>query len=91
MIFGRSNVFMLSNGTSRLLIDTGAAGDGKKLLRRIEQEGRPDAVIMTHTHFDHTGNAGMLKERFSPVFIVQEKEKEFPKAATVLFPEEPWF
>jgi glyoxylase-like metal-dependent hydrolase (beta-lactamase superfamily II) len=77
IIFGSSNVYLLSNGTTRLLVDTGAAGDGKKLLKRLGQAGRPDAVIMTHTHFDHAGNAGMLKQKFSPVFIVQGKEKDF--------------
>lgn len=77
ILFGRSNVYLLSNGTSRLLVDTGAAGDRKRLLKRIIQTGNPDAVIMTHTHFDHAGNAGMLKERFSPLFIVQEEEKDF--------------
>ena len=77
VLFGRSNVYLLSNGTSRLLVDTGAAGDGKRLLKRLGQAGRLDAVIMTHTHFDHAGNAGMLKEQLSPVFIIQEREKDF--------------
>ena len=35
------------------------------------------AVIMTHTHFDHAGNAGMLRKRFSPLFIVHTFEKDF--------------
>lgn len=77
VIFGRSNVFLLSKWTSRLLVDTGWSGDGKQLLKRFGQTGPPDTVIMTHTHFDHAGNAGRLHEQFSPVFIVQESEKEF--------------
>ena len=77
VLFGRTNIFMISNGSSNLLVDTGIKGDGKRLLKRIDLTGKPDAVILTHTHFDHTGNASLLKERFSPLFIVQEKEKEF--------------
>jgi len=77
IILGRSNVFLVSKGTAGLLVDTGAGGDGKKLTRILTRQVRPSAVIMTHTHFDHTANAALLKEHFSPVFIVHESEKEF--------------
>ena len=92
ILFGRSNVFLLSNGTSQLLIDTGSKWDGKRLLRNLTHAGRPDTVIMTHTHFDHAGNAGMLKEKFSPKFIVQEREKEFFESGDSPIPKgtRPW-
>lgn len=60
-----------------MLVDTGWAGDRKRLLARLRQAGKPDVVMMTHTHFDHAGNAGMLKDMFSPRFIVHESEKDF--------------
>ena len=78
IILGRSNVYLLSNDVYGILIDTGISGDGKKLLKRLGNTGiRPDVVIMTHTHFDHAGNAGLIQEKYAPLFIVQEKEKEF--------------
>jgi hydroxyacylglutathione hydrolase len=77
VLFGRSNVFLLSNNTSRLLVDTGWDPDAGRLLKRLRVSGNPDAVIMTHTHFDHAGNAGMLRDYCAPVFIVQEREKDF--------------
>jgi len=77
VLFGRSNVYMLINETYRLLVDTGAKTDVNKLLRRLVSTGKPDGVIMTHTHFDHMGNAGTLKDRYAPVFIIQEAEKEY--------------
>jgi glyoxylase-like metal-dependent hydrolase (beta-lactamase superfamily II) len=77
LLTGRSNVFLLDNRTSRLLVDTGWSGDRRRLLKRIAASGKPDAVIMTHTHFDHAGNAAIIGERFAPVFIVHESEKEF--------------
>jgi len=78
LLFGRSNVYLLSSGTSNILIDTGWAGDRKRLLERLRLLGRPDSVIMTHTHFDHAGNAGMLRDQFRPRFIiVQELEQDF--------------
>jgi hydroxyacylglutathione hydrolase len=77
VLCGRSNVFLLSNGKSRLLVDTGWKGDGKMLAKRLVHAGSPDAVILTHTHFDHAGNAGILKEQFAPKFIVHVLEKDF--------------
>jgi glyoxylase-like metal-dependent hydrolase (beta-lactamase superfamily II) len=77
ILFGRSNVFLIANKRSRILVDTGWSGDGARLLNKIGKTGNPDAVILTHTHFDHTGNAGMLREKFAPVFIVQECERAF--------------
>jgi hydroxyacylglutathione hydrolase len=92
VLFGRSNVFMISSEKSKLLIDTGSKGDGKRLLTHLAKIGSPDAVIMTHTHFDHAGNAGMLKEHFSPKFIVQEKEKDFLESGDSPIPHgtRPW-
>ncbi|MDP1620960.1 MAG: MBL fold metallo-hydrolase [Bacteroidales bacterium] len=77
ILFGRSNVFSVAGRSLRLLVDTGWSGDGTRLLKRLDRTGKPDAVIMTHTHFDHAGNAARIKERFSAVFIVHETEKEF--------------
>ena len=77
VLFGRSNVYLLSNGETRLLVDTGWSGERKRLLQRMERIGPPDAVVMTHSHFDHAGNAAMVMGHFSPVFIVQETEKDF--------------
>ena len=92
VLLGRSNVFMISNEQSKLLIDTGSKGDGKRLLTHLAKIGSPDAVILTHTHFDHAGNAGMLKEHFSPKFIVQEKEKDFLESGDSPIPQgtRPW-
>ncbi len=77
VLCGRSNVYLMTRGKSRLLIDTGWKGDGQRLLKRLAMTGQPDGIIMTHTHFDHTGNAGILHDRFAPKFIVQENEKNF--------------
>lgn len=77
LLFGRSNVYLVSGNNTRLLVDTGSSPDGKRIIGRLRDAGRPDAVIMTHTHFDHAGNAGLLKHRFDCKFIVQEREKEY--------------
>lgn len=77
VLYGRSNVYLMTRGKSRLMIDTGLKGDGQRLLKRLAIIGQPDGVVLTHTHFDHAGNAGILHERFAPTFIVQENEVDF--------------
>ena len=47
------------------------------MLKKLTRIGIPDLVVMTHTHFDHTGNAGLLSEHFGIPFMVQEREKEY--------------
>jgi hydroxyacylglutathione hydrolase len=86
VLFGRCNVYHLSNGRNCLVVDTGIKLEGKKLIKRLRQLGKPDFVIMTHTHFDHTGNAGLLKEQFSPQFIVHESEKIFLESGSSPIP-----
>jgi len=86
ILFGRSNVYLLINESYRLLVDTGVKADARKLLRRLISIGKPDGVILTHTHFDHMGNAGMLKDRFAPVFIVQEAEKAYLESGDIPLP-----
>ena len=92
VLFGRTNVFLLSSGKYNLLIDTGIKSEGKRLLKRLMMTGKPDAVILTHTHFDHAGNARLLKDSFSSVFIVHEKEKNYLESGDSPIPKgtRPW-
>ncbi len=76
-LFGRSNVFMIRQGETRILVDTGWSGDRRRLLRFLAGTGAPTAVILTHTHFDHTGNAGALHDAYRTPFIVQESEADY--------------
>ncbi|WP_148688215.1 MBL fold metallo-hydrolase [Methanopyrus sp. SNP6] len=55
-----------------LLVDTGNE-DPKGLIRDLEPYG-VDAVIFTHGHRDHVGNARTIAEAFHPEFYAHEKE-----------------
>jgi glyoxylase-like metal-dependent hydrolase (beta-lactamase superfamily II) len=92
VLFGRSNVYYFLHQGTGIVVDTGWAGDRARLLGRLKQLVRPTAVIMTHTHFDHAGNAAALREAFDPVFIVHESEKEFLESGDSPLPEgtRPW-
>lgn len=73
LISGRSNVYMLSNNSCNILIDTGTATNWKKLKRglNILQISNIDLLILTHTHYDHAANAANIKKYFGVKVLVQ--------------------
>lgn len=77
LLFGRCNVYLVSREGRSALVDTGWAGDGKRLLEKLRTPGPPEEVIMTHTHFDHAGNACRIRNAFNPLFVVHESEKGY--------------
>ncbi len=69
---GRSNVFLVSAGGKRLLVDTGPAALWLPLARRLKRPGveRLDGLALTHAHFDHAGNAARIRGMFAcPVYV----------------------
>lgn len=74
------NVYLLANQSGCLMVDTGIAWRWKSLRRRLERvcQGRPvEALILTHTHFDHAMNTDRVREAFDPKIIVHEKEAKY--------------
>ncbi len=84
VLCGRSNVFMLSNTTHRVLVDTSPNYRKKRLYRELGKLNvkKIDALILTHTHYDHVGNAQSLKETYNPDVIVHRSEESFIKNGT---------
>lgn len=66
------NAYILGErGGPWVLVDAGIPGFGKTILRLAEErQGRPpEAVILTHGHFDHVGSlAALLEEWDVPVY-----------------------
>ncbi|MDP4184421.1 MAG: MBL fold metallo-hydrolase [Bacteroidota bacterium] len=81
LMSGRCNVFMLSNGDKNILIDTGRKNSWDKLSAQIEETNVThfDALILTHTHFDHVENASKVKEKYKTQVIVHQSEGDFLK------------
>lgn len=73
---GRSNVFLLSNGQKKILIDTGTKGQWKKLDNRLKSLDITsiDYLLLTHTHHDHAANADKIRIRYGAYVIVQKSE-----------------
>ena len=74
--WGWSNVYLVSFNDHDILVDTGPAAMRGMLMKQIEKFGLKhlDALVFTHTHFDHTGSAAILKGMFGMPVIVHRSE-----------------
>jgi len=77
ILSGRCNVFLLSNESKNILIDTSVKRLRNKLEKRLDSLGIKtiDYLILTHSHFDHAANAQWIKQRFNSKIIIQSKEE----------------
>lgn len=76
---GRSNAFLVSNGAKCLLVDTSSRLMRRSLIRNLEKLDihRIDYLVLTHSHFDHTGNAAYVKKKYGARVIIHKDEKIF--------------
>jgi glyoxylase-like metal-dependent hydrolase (beta-lactamase superfamily II) len=76
---GRSNVFLLSGNVKNILIDTGPGYKWRKLQDTLNQLhiNKIDLLILTHTHFDHAGNASRIKNEYGSKVVVSKYEAKF--------------
>ncbi|NUP23054.1 MAG: MBL fold metallo-hydrolase [Streptomyces sp.] len=77
-----TNWVILTEGDAVTLIDTGYPGDRAKLLASLKEVGSaPEAVkavLITHAHTDHLGNAEYLRATYgTPIYL---HEAEVPHA-----------
>ena len=79
LLNGRSNVFCLERDGNIILIDTGREKEYKQLTEILTSLHifQIQALVLTHTHFDHAENAANLKEKFHPEVIVHSSESVF--------------
>jgi glyoxylase-like metal-dependent hydrolase (beta-lactamase superfamily II) len=87
-----TNWVVLTEGESVTLVDTGYPGDRERLLDSLAAVGRSPgdvtAVLITHAHSDHLGNAEFLRRTYGIPVVAHEAEvpharREFLHQATV--------
>ena len=74
----RCNIYVVSRHSRIIIIDTGINFDRSRIEHALERKGIvPEAIVLTHTHFDHAGNAAWLAREYGAEVIVQEAESDF--------------
>lgn len=79
VLAGRSNVFLVSWHGSRILVDTGPPSERRALDAALRGLGvsRLEALVLTHAHYDHAGNALHIRQEYGARVIVHTSEDEF--------------
>jgi hydroxyacylglutathione hydrolase len=79
VLSGRSNVFLLGSGRTKILIDTGPGFMWKTLKRRLDhlQISKIDLLILTHSHFDHAANAEKIRIKYNARVIIHKSESNY--------------
>ena len=73
----QTNCYFAINEETRetLIIDPGASA-GRLAERLAEQQLNPEAILLTHGHFDHAGGAAELAAHFGIKVYAHERERE---------------
>ena len=91
-----SNVYLVINGKELIVVDTGTAGNAKKIVSYVQKIGHQaseiSTIVLTHHHRDHVGSAKELKDLTNAKVAAHFEDAEFiagkkpvPKLKNVLF------
>lgn len=87
---GYTSPVIITNGTESILIDTGIRGKMSEFMRQFRLHGiEPGGIrliVLTHSHFDHTGNLKELKELTGAQVIVNKREAEWLRTGLMPIP-----
>lgn len=74
----KCNCYLVTNGQSTILVDTNITLKRKQMLRNLNELGfhQLNAIVLTHTHFDHAGNVAFLRNKFRCAVFVHDAEEE---------------
>ena len=88
VLAGRSNVFLLTDGKSHILIDTNTKSNWNRLEKRLNdlKITHLDYLILTHTHFDHAANAKRIMEKYKALVVVNKNEATYLLAGDNIIP-----
>lgn len=77
---GNVSCYLIHRPGEAILVDCGNPGSEEKILKTLGQQGlEPDMLrllVLTHSHFDHAGSAGKLKEHTGCAIMIHLSEVE---------------
>lgn len=77
---GYSNTVLIVNGKNSILVDTGVKGQMRRFRILFREAGLEPSdiklIILTHTHYDHTGNLHKLVNYTGAKVLVHQNEFE---------------
>ena len=72
-----TNCYLVINAETGQVVIIDPAAEADRILRRIgELKGKPEAILLTHGHFDHIGAADELRRALKIPVLALEEEKE---------------
>lgn len=88
ILSGRSNVFLLTSGNRKLIVDTGISLMWPLLVHRLNKLGIKsiDYLVLTHTHNDHAANAARLREKYNLRVMVHSSEAGYLNSGQNILP-----
>lgn len=74
-----NNVLLIKQGENYILVDSGLQKKWDNIIKKLDKLGFNDeitlnAIILTHAHVDHAGNAVKLKDRYKSKIIAHKSE-----------------
>ena len=73
-----ANVYLLVSGEELTLVDSGLPGAADQIAAQLSDKSYTlsnlKAIVLTHSHADHTGGAAELARRFSAQIMAHEDE-----------------
>jgi hydroxyacylglutathione hydrolase len=83
----RCNIYLISRSGENIIIDSGIQSDRARIRNALERKNlKPEALILTHSHFDHAGNAAWLRKEYDAKIIVHASEREALAAGDMPIP-----
>ncbi|MFW9824091.1 MAG: MBL fold metallo-hydrolase [Candidatus Thorarchaeota archaeon] len=70
-----TNCYIFGSSKTKEIVVIDPGGEPNKIIRSIEElEANPISILLSHSHFDHTGGIGKLKKHYNIPLMFNRKE-----------------